>query len=96
MQLLMLIDLNKDPSPQDSFIVGAGPILPQASLVWKVWNLPDRFRSSTESVRRASGFVQVGIWETDRIAVSCGANWINPISSLTRRPVQTTMKTMLA
>jgi hypothetical protein len=25
----------------------AGPILPQASLVWDVWNLPDRFRSST-------------------------------------------------
>src|SRR5208283_2967128 len=37
----------------------ARPILPQASLVWKVWNLPDCFLRARESVRRASGFVQV-------------------------------------
>jgi hypothetical protein len=36
----------------------ARPILPQASPVWKVWNLPDCFLRARESVRRASGFVQ--------------------------------------
>jgi hypothetical protein len=41
----------------------ARPILPQASMVWKVWNLPDCFLRARESVRRASGFVQVGLWE---------------------------------
>src|SRR5208282_1085061 len=41
----------------------ARPILPQASLVWKVWNLPDCFLRARESVRRASGFVQVGFGE---------------------------------
>ena len=41
----------------------ARPILPQASPVWKVWNLPDCFLRARESVRRASGFVQTGIWE---------------------------------
>jgi hypothetical protein len=41
----------------------ARAILPQASLVWKVWNLPDCFPRARESVRRASGFVQVGLSE---------------------------------
>src|SRR5258708_19055270 len=40
----------------------ARPILPQASPVWKVWNLPDRFLRARESVRRASGFVQTLLW----------------------------------
>jgi hypothetical protein len=39
----------------------ARPILPQAS---PVWNLPDCFLRARESVRRASGFVQTGLWET--------------------------------
>ena len=38
----------------------ARPILPQASPVWKVWNLPDCCLRARESVRRASGFVQTG------------------------------------
>jgi hypothetical protein len=41
----------------------ARPILPQASTLWKVWNLPDCFLRARESVRRASGFVQTGLWE---------------------------------
>jgi hypothetical protein len=41
----------------------ARPILPQASPVRKVWNLPDCFLRARESVRRASGFVQTGLWE---------------------------------
>jgi hypothetical protein len=40
----------------------ARPILPQASTVWKVWNLKDCFLRARESVRRASGFVQTGLW----------------------------------
>jgi hypothetical protein len=44
----------------------ARPILPQASPVWKVWNLPDCFLRARESVRRASGFVQTGFWEVRR------------------------------
>jgi hypothetical protein len=35
-------------------------MLPQASPVGKVWNLPDCFLRARESVRRASGFVQTG------------------------------------
>jgi hypothetical protein len=38
----------------------ARQILPQASPVWKVWNFPDCFVRARKSVRRASGFVQVG------------------------------------
>jgi len=56
-QLLMLIDLNMNPSPHRS----ARPILAQASPVWKVWNLPDCCLRARESVRRASGFVQIPI-----------------------------------
>ena len=39
----------------------ARPILPQASPVWKVRNLPHCCLRARESVRRASGFVQIPI-----------------------------------
>jgi hypothetical protein len=39
----------------------ARPILPQASPVWKVRNLPHCCLRARESVRRASGFVQISI-----------------------------------
>lgn len=37
----------------------ARPILPQASPVWKVWNLPDCLLRARESVRRANGLVVI-------------------------------------
>ena len=44
----------------------ARPILPQASPVRKVGNLPDCFLRARESVRRASGFVQTGFREVSK------------------------------
>jgi hypothetical protein len=53
----------------------ARPILPQASPVWKVWNLPDRFLRARESVRRAS-FVQTGYPEViDSRFLVCRRSW---------------------
>jgi hypothetical protein len=60
MQLLMLIDLNMNPSPQGGFIVAEDRSFLN-SPVWKVWNLPDCFLRARESVRRASGFVLTGL-----------------------------------
>ena len=60
----MLIDLNMNPSPQDGFIVAQDRsfLKPRRSgKVWKVWNLPGRVPRARESVRRASGFVQIPI-----------------------------------
>jgi hypothetical protein len=49
----------------------ARPILPQASPVWKVWNLPDCFLRARESVRRSSGFVQTGFSEVGHFKSTC-------------------------
>jgi hypothetical protein len=60
-----------------SFPRSARPILPQASPVWKVWNFPDCFPRARESVRRASGFVQVGFWG----ATQTGCVFSKPLSN---------------
>jgi len=61
-QILMLIDLNMNPSPDCDFTVAQDRcfLKPRRSGSGKVWNFPDCFLRARESVRRASGFVQTG------------------------------------
>jgi len=72
MQLLMLIDLNMNPSPpQDGFIVAQDRSFLKPR--WSGTSGTSQIVSARarESVRRASGFVQVGFEEISPKPVSC-------------------------